>query len=74
VLLSNQRCQNEKMSINEFDEFLFPVSPLDDDSFASLSATYIMTIGSIDTDAKVGSGSEYEAEEEDEGDDEDYDE
>jgi hypothetical protein len=36
VLLSNQRHQNEKLGI---DEFSLPVPPIDDDPFASLSAT-----------------------------------
>jgi hypothetical protein len=37
VLLSNQKCQNEKMGIDEFDEFSLSMPPLDDDPFASLS-------------------------------------
>jgi hypothetical protein len=44
VLLSNQRRQNEKMGIDEFDEFPLPVPPLDDDPFASLSIVDITTI------------------------------
>jgi hypothetical protein len=38
VLLSNQRCQNEKLGIDEFDEFSLSVPLLDDDPFASLAA------------------------------------
>jgi hypothetical protein len=37
VLLSNQKQQNEKLGIDEFDEFPLLVPPLDDDPFASLS-------------------------------------
>jgi hypothetical protein len=68
MLLSNQRCQNEKMGIDEFDEFPFPVPPLDDDLFASLSAADIAAMeASPDDDAE---GSEIENEE-GEGDDDD---
>jgi hypothetical protein len=38
VLLSNQRRQNEKLGIDEFDEFSLSVPLLDDDPFASLAA------------------------------------
>jgi hypothetical protein len=72
VLLRNQRCQNEKMSIDEFDEFSHPMPPLDDDPFASLSAADLTTMEANDDDAEDGSNSEYE-EEEGGGDDEDYD-
>jgi hypothetical protein len=36
VILSNQCHQNEKMGIDEFDEFPLHVPPLDDNPFASL--------------------------------------
>jgi hypothetical protein len=71
VILSNQRCQSEKMGIDEFDEFPLPMPPLDDDPFASLSAVDLATMEVDDDDAEDGSRSEYE---EEEGDDEDYDE
>jgi hypothetical protein len=67
VLLSNQRCQNETMGI---DEFPSPVPPLDDDPFASLSSADIVTMKAIDDDAS-GSKSQYE-EEEGEEDNKDY--
>jgi hypothetical protein len=69
ILLSNQRCQNEKMGIVEFP---LPVPTLDDDPFASLSATDIADREATD-DAKDGSDSEYEDDKEGEGDDEYYD-
>jgi hypothetical protein len=75
VLLSNQRCQNEKMGINDFDKFPLPVPPLDDDPFAFLSAANITTMEAApDANNADGSESEYEEEEEGEEDDEDYDE
>jgi hypothetical protein len=73
VLLSNQRCQNEKMGIDEFDEFSLSMPPLDDDPFASLSAADLAAMEANDDDAEDGFGSEHE-EEEGDGDDEDYDE
>jgi hypothetical protein len=77
VLLSNQRHQNEKMGIDEFDKFSLPVPPLDDDPFASLSAADIAAMeAAIDDDDDITDRSEreYEDEEEGEEDDEDYDE
>jgi hypothetical protein len=65
MLLSNQRCQNEKMDIDEFDKFPSPVPPLDDEPFASLFAADIAANAD-------GSRSEYE-EEEEEGAEEDKD-
>jgi hypothetical protein len=69
VLLSNQRRQNEKMDI---DEFPFPVPPVDDDPFASLSATDIAAMEASPNDDADGSSSEYE-EDEEEGEEEDED-
>jgi hypothetical protein len=65
VLLSNQRHQNEKMGIDEFDEFPLPVPPLDDDPFTSLSVADIMAMEASPDDDTDGSGSEYEEEDED---------
>jgi hypothetical protein len=59
------------MGIDEFDEFPSPVPPLDDDHFASLSATDIATMEAFPDDDAEGSGNEYEEEEEGEGDDDD---
>jgi hypothetical protein len=72
VLFSNQRCQNEKLGI---DEFPLPMPPLDVDPFATLAVADIMTMEANDDDVEGGSCSEYDDEEE-EGDDdkEDYDE
>jgi hypothetical protein len=44
MLLSKQRCQNEKLGIDEFDEFPLPVPPLDDDPFPSLSAADLVAM------------------------------
>jgi hypothetical protein len=75
VPLSNQRHQNEKWGINEFDDFSLPVLPLDDDPFASLSTADIAAMEVADDDTKGGSGSEYDEEEEEGGgDDENFDE
>jgi hypothetical protein len=53
VLLSNQRRQNKKMGI---DEFPLPVTPLDDDPFATLSAADITVIEATpNTDEASGS-------------------
>jgi hypothetical protein len=72
VLLSNQRCQNEKMGINKFDDFPLSVPPLDDDPFASLSINDIAAMeANPDDDDADGSGSEYEEEEEGEEEEED---
>jgi hypothetical protein len=74
LLLSNQRCQNEKMGIDEFDEFPLPVPPLNDDPFASLSAADITAMEATPDDDAEGSGIEYEEEEEGKEEDEAYDE
>jgi hypothetical protein len=71
VLLCNQRRQNKKMGIDEFDEFPFPMPPLDDDSFATLYAADIVAMEAAPNAAEA-SGSEYEDDEK--GDDEDNDE
>jgi hypothetical protein len=68
VILSNKRCQNEKMGIDVFDEFPLPVPPLDDDPFYSLSAVDIAAIEAAPDDDEA-SGSEYEDEEEGKDDD-----
>jgi hypothetical protein len=68
VILSNKRCQNEKMGIDVFDEFPLPVPPLDDDPFYSLSAVDIVAIEAAPDDDEA-SGSEYEDEEEGKDDD-----
>jgi hypothetical protein len=73
VLLSNQRRQNDKMGINEFDNFPLLVPPLDDDPFTSLSTTDLAAMEAANDNTEDGSGSEYE-EEEGDGVDEDYDE
>jgi hypothetical protein len=65
VLLSNQRRHNEKMDI---DEFPLPVPPLDDDPFATLSATDIATMEAT-PDVDETSGSKYEDDEEGDGED-----
>jgi hypothetical protein len=66
MLLSNQRHQNLKMGI---DEFPLPVPLLDDDPFASLSATDIAAMEAA-PDFDEASSSEYEEEEEGKDDDE----
>jgi hypothetical protein len=71
VLLSNQRCQNEKMGIDEFHEFPSLMPPLNDDSFASLSIIDITAMEASPDDDAEGSGSEYE-EEEGEGDNDEW--
>jgi hypothetical protein len=65
VLLSNQRCQNENMGIDEFDEFPLSVPLLDDDPFASLSVVDITAMEATPDDDMDGSDSEYEEEDED---------
>jgi hypothetical protein len=64
VLLSNQKCQNEKMGIDKFDEFPLPMPPLDDDPFASLSIMDLVAMEAADDDDDDtnGSGNEYEEE------------
>jgi hypothetical protein len=74
VLLSNQRRENEKLGINKFNEFSLPVPPLDDDPFASLSATDIIATEAAINDTEDGFDSEYDKGEEGDGDDDDYDE
>jgi hypothetical protein len=63
VLLSNQRRQNEKMGIDDFDEFPLPHPPLNEDSFASLSAADITAMEAA-PDTDDASDSEYEDDEE----------
>jgi hypothetical protein len=69
VPLSNQRHQNKKPDLDEFDEFSLLVPPLDDDLFASLSVTDIAAMEATPDHDEDGSGREYE-EEEGEDDDE----
>jgi hypothetical protein len=65
MLLSNQRHQNEKMGIDEFDEFPLPMPQLDDDPFASLSTSDIVTMEACPDNDADGFDSEYEEEDED---------
>jgi hypothetical protein len=59
VLLSNQRHQNKKMGIDEFDEFPSPVPPLDDNPFESLSTADITAMEASPDDDAEGPRSEY---------------
>jgi hypothetical protein len=59
------------MGIDEFDQFPFPVPPLDDDLFASLSAADIAAMEASPDDDAEGSKIENEEDEEGEGDDDD---
>jgi hypothetical protein len=69
MLLSNQRRQNEKLGINEFDMFSLLLPPLDDDPFASLSTTNLVAMEAApNVDDEKSSGSKYEGEEEDDDD------
>jgi hypothetical protein len=61
VILRNQRRQNEKMGIDDFEEFPLLEPPLVEDHFASLSAIDLAAMEAA-TDA---SGSEYEDDGED---------
>jgi hypothetical protein len=69
VLLSNQKQQNEKLGIDEFDEFPLLVPPLDDDPFASLSLSLSLSVVNLAAmeASPIGdeeaSGSEYEEDE-----------
>jgi hypothetical protein len=65
VLLSNQRHQNEKLGIDEFDEFPLLVSPLDDDPFASLSTADLAAMEAAPDGDEEASGSEYQEDEDD---------
>jgi hypothetical protein len=69
VLLSNQRRQNEKLGIDEFDEFPLPMPPLDDDPFTSLSAVDLATMEATPDDDEEASDSEYEEDDDDDDDD-----
>jgi hypothetical protein len=68
VLLSNQRCQNEKLGINEFDEFPLLVPPLDDDPFASLSATNLAAMEASPIGDEEASCSKYKEDKDDDDD------
>jgi hypothetical protein len=72
MLLSNQRRQNEKMDIDEFDKFPSHVPLLDDEPFASLSVVDIVAMEATDNDNADGSRSEYEEKEEGAEEDKDY--
>jgi hypothetical protein len=63
VLLSNQHRQNEKLSLDEFDEFPLPEPSLDEYPFASLSITDLAAMGDVPTDDH--DGSEYEDDKDD---------
>jgi hypothetical protein len=65
VLLSNQRHQNEKLGIDEFDEFPLLVPPLDDDPFASLSTADLAAMEAAPDGDEEASGSEYQEDEDD---------
>jgi hypothetical protein len=67
VLLSNQRRQNEKLGIDEFDEFPLPVPPLDDDPFTSLSTADLAAMEASPIGDEETSGSKYEEDEDDDG-------
>jgi hypothetical protein len=69
VLLSNQRCQNEKLGIDKIDEFPLPMHSLDDDPFTSLSAADLAAMEACPVGDEEASDSEYEEDEDD-----DYDE
>jgi hypothetical protein len=56
VLLSNQRCQNDKLGLDEFNEFPLPEPPLNEDPFAFLSPAESTSMGVAPND----DGSEYE--------------
>jgi hypothetical protein len=56
MLLSNQRHQNEKMGIDDFNEFSLLVPPLDDDPFASVFATDVAAM-EVAPDDEEASGS-----------------
>jgi hypothetical protein len=71
VLLSNQRCQNEKLGINEFDEFPLLEPPLDEDPIASLTPADLAAMRAAPNDND--DDSEYEDDDEG-GDDKDDDE
>jgi hypothetical protein len=65
VLLSNQRCQNDKLGIDEFDEFLLPVPSPDDDPFASLFTADLVALEASLVGDEEASDSEYEEDEDD---------
>jgi hypothetical protein len=50
VLLSNQRRQNEKLGLIDFNKFPLPEPHLDEDPFASLSATDLVAMETTITD------------------------
>jgi hypothetical protein len=56
VLLSNQRRQNDKLGLNEFNEFPLPEPPLNEDPFAFPSPAESTSMGV----APNNDGSEYE--------------
>jgi hypothetical protein len=59
VLLSNQRRQNKKMGIDDFNELTLPHPPLNEDPFVSLSVINIAAMEAA-PEADDASGSEYE--------------
>jgi hypothetical protein len=67
VLISKHH-QNDKLGLNEFDEFPLHEPPLDEDPFAFISPTDLSAMG--DAPTADDDGNEYEDDEDDEDDDE----
>jgi hypothetical protein len=63
VLLGSQHRQNEKMGLDDFDEFPLLESPQDEDPFASLSAMDLAAMEAAPADDD-DEGSEYEDDDE----------
>jgi hypothetical protein len=74
ILLSNQHLQNEKINIDEIDDFPLVEPPLDDDPFASLTLADLVAMGAAlgsSTTSDDDDDNEYEDDEDDSGDDDD---
>jgi hypothetical protein len=74
ILLSNQHLQNEKINIDEIDDFPFVEPPLDGDPFASLTLTDLAAMGATlgsSTTSDDDDDNEYEGGEDDGEDDDD---
>jgi hypothetical protein len=67
VLISKHH-QNDKLGLNEFDEFPLHEPPLDEDPFSFISPTDLSAMG--DAPTADDDGNEYEDDEDDEDDDE----
>jgi hypothetical protein len=67
VLLGSQHRQNEKMGLDDFDEFPLLESPRDEDPFASLSAMDLAAMEAAPADDD-DEGSEYEDDDEEDND------